>query len=284
MEYKVEELLLLVKELADSYTSKESTSITYEAAQQLMGAALYCIRENDLPMRKQEHTETGVILQGKFPTAKEAYDHGYRLVVEKTRMANEIYNDVISDFMDYGNRAYYETVAEGMPEFFKWYDPRLNPMNHILTLDYPVLEPLQELEGIDLIYCYLVCIQLEQRFLKEFPEMHIRKLLLQYHSDYEELIMNVCGVALKSILVNLLIGVKPEQIKYVKEDYETLSDLIKSMKKEELKAELLSHLQSLIKHIYTDDLDLYRYLANEVPNIAAELWNGAINNCLSNII
>ena len=36
MKYNIEELLILVKELTDSYTSK-STSITYEAAQQLMG-------------------------------------------------------------------------------------------------------------------------------------------------------------------------------------------------------------------------------------------------------
>ncbi|MCI8365872.1 MAG: hypothetical protein HFG34_13135 [Eubacterium sp.] len=36
MNYKMEELLLIVGTLADKYTSFESTSITYEKAQELM--------------------------------------------------------------------------------------------------------------------------------------------------------------------------------------------------------------------------------------------------------
>lgn len=36
MEYEMEELIPLVKELCDRYTGKESTSVTYEAAQRLM--------------------------------------------------------------------------------------------------------------------------------------------------------------------------------------------------------------------------------------------------------
>ena len=45
MEYEMEELIPLVKELCDRYTGKESTSVTYEAAQRLMEAVLYCIHE-----------------------------------------------------------------------------------------------------------------------------------------------------------------------------------------------------------------------------------------------
>ena len=42
---KMEELVSIVGELAGKYTGYESTSITYEKAEQLMGAVLYCIRE-----------------------------------------------------------------------------------------------------------------------------------------------------------------------------------------------------------------------------------------------
>lgn len=45
MEYEIEELVPIVATLAEKYTSKESSSITYEKAQQLMEAVLYCIRE-----------------------------------------------------------------------------------------------------------------------------------------------------------------------------------------------------------------------------------------------
>ena len=45
LEYEIEELIPIVIRLAEKYTSKESTSITYEAAAHLMEAVQYCIRE-----------------------------------------------------------------------------------------------------------------------------------------------------------------------------------------------------------------------------------------------
>lgn len=45
MEYKMEELLPIVEELAQKYTSGESSSITYERAAYLMEGILYCLAE-----------------------------------------------------------------------------------------------------------------------------------------------------------------------------------------------------------------------------------------------
>ena len=45
MRYEMEELVPIVAKLAKRYTSGESTSITYEKAQQLMEAVLYSINE-----------------------------------------------------------------------------------------------------------------------------------------------------------------------------------------------------------------------------------------------
>ena len=43
MEYRLEELLPAAAGLTEKYTSKESSSITYETAQMLMEAVIYCI-------------------------------------------------------------------------------------------------------------------------------------------------------------------------------------------------------------------------------------------------
>lgn len=51
MKYEIEELVPIVAELAKKYTGYESTSITYEKAEQLMGAVLYCIQEMELSDR-----------------------------------------------------------------------------------------------------------------------------------------------------------------------------------------------------------------------------------------
>lgn len=284
MEHNIEELLALVKELSDCYTSKESTSITYEAAQQLMGAVQYCIQENDRAFDNQENTEALVSMQKRFQTTREAYDNGYRCIVDKIRKANEIYNNIIIDFKDYGNHAYHDTVVKGIPEFFKWYDPVLNPRNHIILIDYNVLEPLYDMEGIDLIYRYLICIQMEQKFLRYFPEEYIREVLVLHHCDYEELIINLCGVLLKKVLVNKLINTRLDKMEYDTADYHKLSEIICQLNKEELEERLYSYLQAFINDIYSGDRDLYRYLANEISNISTELINAVKNHCYSNLI
>lgn len=284
MEHNIEELFDLVKELTDSYTSKESTSITYEVAQQLMGAVLYCIRENEQELMNNEPAEAIISKKTHFPTAREAYENGYRFVVDKIKKANAIYNDIIIDFKSYGNRAYYDTVAKGIREFFRWYDPRLKPMDHIILMDYNVLEPLHDFEGIDLIYRYLICIRMEQKFLKQFPEEYIREVLIHYHCDYDELLINICGIILKRVLVNMLIGTKLEKVNFETTDYEKLTVRIHSLDKEDLETELIFHLQRLINSIYSEDLELYSYLSNEIQNIATELRNGASNNSLFNTV
>ena len=47
MEYTMEELVPIVRKLAEKHHGYESTSMTYEKAEQLMEAVLYCIRETE---------------------------------------------------------------------------------------------------------------------------------------------------------------------------------------------------------------------------------------------
>lgn len=45
MDEQMDALVKIVGKLAGKYTAGESTSVTYEKAEQLMEAVLYCIRE-----------------------------------------------------------------------------------------------------------------------------------------------------------------------------------------------------------------------------------------------
>lgn len=115
MNYEMEELIPIVAELAEKYTGYESTSVTYEKAEQLMGAVLYCINE-------LERADNGGSLSvGKLP-ARQAYDTGMEYVRRKVEKALCIYNETAKTFKDYGNVCLYDTFIKGIPEFFKWYD------------------------------------------------------------------------------------------------------------------------------------------------------------------
>lgn len=197
MDYQMEELVPIVAELAGKYTAGESTSVTYEKAEQLMGAVLYCIRET----WQQKENAMGPsdamaspdsIVPGGGMGALQAYEAGVRLVERKVKMALELYNEMIPDFNSYGNKCLYDTFVKGIPEFFKWYDVRFEPQNTILTLDYPVREDLSGYSGIDRIYAYLLCIRREQELLRGFPEEEVRDALYRYHGAYEDLVENIC--------------------------------------------------------------------------------------------
>ena len=52
--YTMEEMIPIVAKLTEQYTGHESTSVTYETANQLMGAVIYCIREYETASELQE--------------------------------------------------------------------------------------------------------------------------------------------------------------------------------------------------------------------------------------
>ena len=107
--YEMEELLPIVAELADKYTSKESTSVSYEKANQLMEAVLYCIHQCE--------DREGLLSKRGLP-AREAYRLGCERLLKKVKKVQEAYNEMVVDFCAYGNENYQDTVTEGIYAFF----------------------------------------------------------------------------------------------------------------------------------------------------------------------
>ncbi|MDE7326111.1 MAG: hypothetical protein K2N63_07540 [Lachnospiraceae bacterium] len=211
--YEMEELIPLVARLAEKYTGFESSSVTYERAQQLMEAVIYCIKEYREVEGEDRKIGDGIEGQGigtdqavlknrndiikkeeQRISASDAYQRGYELVVQKARAANEQYHKIMENFCDYGSRALYETIVVGMPAFFLHYDARFAPQEEILWLDYPIPAALANLRGIDRIYQYLCYIQKEQEFLGRFPKGYVQEVCTAYHKDYGELFINLSEI------------------------------------------------------------------------------------------
>ena len=211
MEYR-EELLLLTARLVRKYTHGESTSVTYETARQLMEAVIYCIKEY-----WQGEAEKRGIMEGNAScqqdaealvetvTAEEehfwekAYQKGYEQVLFKVKKARALYHKIIDDFDDYGCQCYHDTIIKGIPQFFRYYDAGFCPQDHILTLDYPVLQRMEGLSGIDLIWEYLCCIRLEKEFLKKFRREFVIQVLSEVDSEYQEIYLeNICEAVLEN--------------------------------------------------------------------------------------
>lgn len=252
MNFEMDELVPIVAKLAEGYTSKESTSITYDRAQQLMEAVIYSINEG-------EQSDFSLVQNDKVSPEK-MYAIGAKCVEEKTKDALKKYNEIMTHFSSYGNMCLYDTVVRGLPEFFKWYDCRYEPQNTILTLDYPVLTDISEYAGIDKIYKYILCIQLEQKFLNRFSDEYVIEILSGYDKNYKLIIDNICEIVLMNVLSHIVGGEKISEL--------NLSDLRENLK---------NSVNVLVREHYDNDEKLTEYLYKAVDNIAVRIKNAAEN-------
>lgn len=186
MDYEIRDLIPLVAELASRYTRGESSSVTYEKAEQFMDAVIYTIEEFS-------RTASDKPVPAGIP-ARQAFEAGHRLICEKTRSCQRAYNLLMSGFDAYGNEFYYDTVVKGLPKFFMYYDPEFNPQDHILTLDYLTRDFDVSLRGIDQIGDYLRSIIVEQQYLGGFPRSEVIQALSSWNRNYRELPLNVADV------------------------------------------------------------------------------------------
>lgn len=309
--YTMEELVPIVGRLADKYCAGESSSVTYEMAEQLMGAVLYCIREaenagtdmtgpavqgagedvtymsdnlelTDSSVRDPVKTvkivaahQEAVAVGLKEMSAKQAYERGVKLVKQKTEYGLALYNRLMTNFAWYGSMCLHDTMIKGIPEFFKWYDCLLEPQNTILTLDYPVLRDLSGLAGIDRIYVFLECIRLEQKFLGKLPHEYVCAALSEYNSGYADMIENICEIVLQSVLMHMLAKRPLSQQKLERDDYLRIQALCGANDTEGIRLLLEESVKGLTVQCFDDDEMLSDYLCHAVEDMAVRLKNTA---------
>ena len=274
MKYEMEELLPIVAALAEQYTSKESTSVSYEQANRLMEAVLYCIGQC---------SEGRQITDSRGLTAREAYEWGYELVVQKVKRTQEIYNGMIIDFCAYGNDNYRETVERAIPGFFRYYDAKFAPRETIITMDYPTICPITDETGINAIAKYIEYISYEQRFLKALPQEYVCDILFRFQTDYGKQFYNICSIILRHILGHMLIG-EPLGKRIGEKEYEALSKLILEGDTDCLEKLIMELLRQLILEKYKGDQMLECYLQADIRNFVVEMQNAARNNVVKKVV
>lgn len=277
---KKEDLLPLVAELADQYTSKESTSIPYHTARQLMGAVIYCL---------QEYQQGGIgtdydLPAGERISIREAYQSGLKMILDKVGRAKSLYHKILPEFSHYGIRACQDTFEKGIPEFFVHYDARFDPQNQILTLDYPVLDALEKSCGIDVIYHYINCMGMEQKFLNRLPASYILHVLTAYHPQYEELFINAAGIVMHNLLGCMLARKAVNHWGYSLKERQCINAVVRDNTVEELEMLLAQKTDEMVLTVVGADQSLSCYLKKDIPNFAFELKTAAEYGCLERIL
>ena len=274
MNYEMEELLPIVAELADRYTGKESTSVSYERARALMEAVLYCINrcggDNQL-------------VAGERIPARLAYQRGYDNLIRRVKKTQDAYNKMIVDFCAYGNENYHDTVTKAIPGFFRYYDVRFAPQETIITMDYPTICPITDKSGIDAIEIYVEDIAYEQTFMNALPQEYVCDVLYRFQAGYRKQFYNICSIILRHILGHMAIGKSLGQAGTC-EDYESLRDRIREKNREEIEQLFSDCLEQLIVEKYQGEQLLERYLRADLRDFTTEICVAAQNNKLERVV
>ena len=275
MDYQMEELLPIVSELAQKYAGYESTSITYEKAQSLMEAVLFCLSEYNSSAKDS--------LVQKDISVKEQYNIGAKLLSEKVENIRKIFNEISFQFEDFGVKCLYDTVQKGIPQFLKWYDIKFCPQNTILTLDYPLLIDCSSLTGADAVYKYIWAIQTEQIFLGKFDRNYVMLVLEKYNSEYRDMIENICSIVLTNIIGHIAIKKPFNDIDFLYGEYLQLSKIFAGKSISDIENVVKDLIKKIVSQFYENDMDMLEYLCYETNNIAVRIYTANQHEQLSKI-
>lgn len=272
-EYEMEELIPIVADLTEQYTSKESTSVTYERAKYLMEAVLYCIQA----------CESEYALVGKDGlSAREAYRMGYEKIQEKISNAKKQYAQMLPKFRSYGNENYQDTFFCGIAGFFEQYDSRFAPQENIITMDYPVLLPMNRFSGIYAVEKYLWCIRMEQIFFNEFEECYVMEILQSFQKGYQKEFYNLCSIFFRHILGKMMVVMMSSEDET--EAYTVLEIYLKEHSQKQIRELAGRSLHILIQQHWTGNEDLEKYLELDLDNFVTDLQNGAEQGYLQRVV
>ncbi len=269
MEYQMEELLPIVSKLAQKYTGCESTSITYEKAQSLMEAVLFCLNEYD-------DSCANSLARRDIP-AQERYDVGARILSEKVGNIRKIFDEISPSFEDFGIRCLHDAVQNGMPHFLKWYDVKFCPQDTILALDYQVLTDCSRLRGADAVYEYIRALEMEQRFLGAFDREFVITVLKTYHPGYRDTTENICSIVLANILSRMTAqqGKTPREKTPLGEaflgEYAQWANALHGKSVSEMEDMAKGFLKKMACRFYEEDAALLAYLCQGARDIAARV-------------
>ena len=269
----MEELLPIVGRLVEKYTGFESTSVTYEKAEQLMEAVLYCIHE-------AEQSGQEALMTAQRLSAGQAYETGAAMVEQKVKEAVAMYNELLAEFHSYGCRNLYDTVVKGLPGFFQWYDIKFEPQNTIVTLDYPVMKDLSGYSGIDRIYEFIRCIRMEQEFMNRYDSDYVKSVLRKSHSRYEDMMDNICEIFFAAVIVHILAGRPFTEQKFSADDGRRIEEWLSQTEIQEMEKTLKNAVSFLVQEYYNGYDGLEAYLSGAVRDTIVRLKNASDHNIL----
>lgn len=274
-----EQILIILKKQTEKYTLGESSSIKIETANNISQSFFYCIGYY-LKTLKFENMIIKVI---KEKSLMNIFDLGKKMITEDFHNSKKLLDILINNHVTIDNRAYNDTIENGISVFFNIYDIQFAAHDTPGNIDYPLGYDKMDLVGLEYINSYINKLSMENAFCKNFSEHDIRCLLNGYKKDYKELIINVFTLILYNVVGSILVGKSAKNININHSDRQYMKQKLSHVSKAELTIMIQSVTPQIYKELNITDISLQAYISLTLKNLPARLENALINNVLESL-
>lgn len=255
-------ILDLLGERIEKYTMGDSTSVPNTTAERILGSIIYCLKENSNDSKE-------IISVNNI---KEEFYKGLKRKNDKIIKAQKLYKDIKENFLYINNECYESTILEGIEGFFKKYDVEFNAQYNVITLDYPLLNTIENLQGIDLIYEYIKNFNIENMFLEKFNINVIEEVLRGYNKDFNVLIINITKIILRNAIVCELLDKDILELNIKDIDLRNIKSILN---KDERKIKIIikNSLKSLLNKLSLKEEEYYNYFVLFIDEFVSKLYH-----------
>lgn len=179
-------LYTLLAEETARYTMGDSSSIPVETAQSLYRSICFC-----LGLRL---SRTGTLSDAARLMKEQAlpalFLEGRALVRQELERGKQLFRKLQECGFETQNRAYLATCNEALPQFFQRYDFWHGTHDIPCMIDYPLCFPMEG-EGIAYVNAYLEQLLVETRFLLQFDQRTVARLLRGHCPEPDEALIDL---------------------------------------------------------------------------------------------
>lgn len=279
-----DQLIPLLAELILKYTTGESSSVTVEAAQRLLGSFLY---STDAYLKSFRYKETAIYCLSNS-CAAEIYEKGQALIRACQEQTLLLYEDVRDHKLDIPIKAYHCTIDEDLPDFLNKYDLLFNAQETMATMDYPLLFDDMRLQGIFYIEQYLKKLTMETDFCHLFSPADINQLLINYgrvyRIDISESLINAFEIILTNALFSFMAGNRPGELSISNAQLNMLKNHFAGLDSEKYPSVISRTVNELLEILGAANPDFINYIEGFIPLFMPRFINALENGCLANVI
>lgn len=260
------------------YTGADSSSVRAEEAEGILESVLFtvgiCLKEYNDP----DDAAEALLREG----AQALFVRGRARIDRLLKTTRLLHAQIARHLLETPNVFYRSTLVDGVAGFWRMYRPDFAAQDSHITLDYPLLCPVSDLVGIELIRGCLERFDCENQFCLCFSAKAIHRLMCGLPVDYRQLPLNLCEPVLTAALGCVLSGksIRPLSL--------TAGDLAGLKKRfgQSGRGEILPVLQEALEQVKASLAltgRVARYLAAALPGIAVSVETAMQTNAPSQV-